>query len=165
MKPNSKKYNYKNSNWKLKRLEVFKRDNNMCTKCKSNKNLQCHHTYYIPGRMLHEYPLQSFLTLCSKCHTDLHKTIKGAKLVIRNKQDILNKIKEEKENGFLLLKKNIDKPIISKVIKTEGKKPKFKKSNNDIQREKNLPKKIKELQERRNRIVVPHWKIDEYRKK
>lgn len=61
--------------WAAKRLEIIRRDWEMCTHCMSTKNLQVHHKRYIPGRMAWEYHgWDSFdlITLCEKCHAEEH---------------------------------------------------------------------------------------------
>lgn len=72
---------YNHPNWKLKRLEVFKRDNYKCRGCDSKIDLQCHHSFYENGRNIWEYPLKSLITMCVKCHTEFHDKIKGKELV------------------------------------------------------------------------------------
>jgi hypothetical protein len=57
--------------WQKKRLEIMSRDGFQCIKCSSKTNtLTVHHFYYISGRMPWEYPSQSMVTLCRKCHVE-----------------------------------------------------------------------------------------------
>jgi len=57
--------------WQKKRLEIMSRDGFQCIKCSSKTNtLTVHHFYYISGRMPWEYPDQSMVTLCRKCHVE-----------------------------------------------------------------------------------------------
>ncbi len=65
----------KDVRWLLKRRVILKRDNYKCTVCGSKENLRVHHTYYSGDYcMPWEYPDDSLLTLCNKCHEDYHKT-------------------------------------------------------------------------------------------
>lgn len=59
--------------WKAKRTEIVNRDKKKCTKCKSVKELNVHHTYYTKGAKAWEYPNESLVTLCRSCHEKLHK--------------------------------------------------------------------------------------------
>lgn len=99
------KFNYSDPIWLAKRQEVFSIDNFKCRECNSEYNLQCHHSYYIHGRELWEYPLSSFVTLCGSCHTAFHKKIRGCNLVIRDRINVDNKIMEEELNGFYIKNK------------------------------------------------------------
>ena len=122
----AKTFNYNCSDWIKKRKEVLKRDNFTCRGCESKNDLQCHHSYYINGRRLWEYPLQSFLTLCRCCHEEFHEKIKGSELVIRTKEAIAQKINEEKLLGFVLVrpKKVVEKPkVLNKPKKNNKTKP------------------------------------------
>jgi len=58
--------------WWLTRKVILIRDNNCCTRCGSDFNLQVHHKYYISGKMAWEYPLDALITLCRKCHEVTH---------------------------------------------------------------------------------------------
>lgn len=164
------KYNhggYTNVLWRGLRLEVFKRDNNTCEKCLSNKELNCHHNYYISGRKLWEYPLSCFSTLCRTCHEEFHKKIKGTQLVIRNKKLLAEKIEEERLNGFIHEVKNIEVKSIKRQPKVKKTKyfSKSKYVKSIIKERKEAKKDQPEtLQQRRSRLVVPQWKIDEYRR-
>lgn len=86
---------YRHKSWLALRKKVFARDNHQCLKCLSKKLLHCHHTYYLPGRSIWEYPLFAFETLCQTCHNEFHKHTAGSKLVIRTKAKIALKIIEE----------------------------------------------------------------------
>lgn len=74
MKQSKEKYQelLLNDKWYEKRAKVFKRDGYKCQHCGVNKNLNCHHTYYVSGKKPWEYPLSALLTLCRECHTGLH---------------------------------------------------------------------------------------------
>ena len=47
-------------------------DFGMCQHCMSSRRLQVHHKYYVEGRMAWEYPLIALITLCDRCHENLH---------------------------------------------------------------------------------------------
>ena len=73
----SKKYNdlLKAPQWKCKRKLILKRDNNRCTVCQKTSGLHVHHTYYYKTFYPPwEYPNDSLLTLCAKCHKEFHET-------------------------------------------------------------------------------------------
>lgn len=78
MKQNKEKYQelLLNDKWHEKRAKVFKRDGYKCQRCGINRNLNCHHTYYVSGKKPWEYPLSALLTLCRECHTGLHSETK-----------------------------------------------------------------------------------------
>ena len=164
-KPKSTKNNnggYKNKEWRDLRLLVFKRDNNTCQTCKANKDLHCHHNYYIVGRKLWEYPLICFSTLCRECHESFHKKTKGSELVIRNKKLLLAKLEEEKLSGFTIERIEFKKQeaiFLKNSKKPKAKKTKYKRAKVELKNDNS-----ETLQHRRNRIIVPQWKIDEYRK-
>lgn len=61
--------------WYSVRKEVLIRDNFTCTKCGSKKKLEVHHKTYKHHHQEHKH-LNDLITLCSKCHTALHKTNK-----------------------------------------------------------------------------------------
>jgi ribosomal protein L31 len=68
--------------WKKRRLQIIKRDNEQCTKCKSKNDLQVHHKIYINGFMAWEYPHQYLITLCKNCHKNLHKKVDAKELIL-----------------------------------------------------------------------------------
>jgi len=67
-RPKSK---YADPRWQRKRLEVMQRDGFACICCKEDKEtLNVHHSYYVAGRDLWEYPTTTLFTLCHKCHKE-----------------------------------------------------------------------------------------------
>jgi len=94
--------------WKSKRASIINRDGNKCCRCnKGNISkfangftyqvigetpsnhlefsdkllcLQVHHTYYVKGNLPWDYPDESLVTLCNRCHTSLHSHILIPKL-------------------------------------------------------------------------------------
>lgn len=62
----------KDKRWFLKKHEILDRDNNECTMCYSARNLQVHHKKYMRGRMPWEYDNKDLITLCERCHANLH---------------------------------------------------------------------------------------------
>lgn len=66
----------KRPEWQRKRLEIMKRDNFTCLRCKDkDESLVVHHSYYISGRDPWMYPDFSLLTLCKSCHDREHENI------------------------------------------------------------------------------------------
>jgi hypothetical protein len=64
---------FKDPRWQKKRLEVMKRDDFTCRSCGDKEStLNVHHTYYEKGNKPWEYPLQSLITRCEKCHEYRH---------------------------------------------------------------------------------------------
>lgn len=118
------KINYNDKRWLNKRQQVLRRDNFKCRGCGTKNELRCHHSYYISGRELWEYPLVSFFTLCEGCHSEFHEKIKGFELVIRDLVKLEEKIKEEISIGFVLKNRNSKK---LNIVKTTNKKHKLKK--------------------------------------
>lgn len=141
--------NYKDRRWISKRSEVFIRDKNKCRACGSKQLLQCHHSYYLSGKELWEYPLNSLFTLCKKCHSRFHRTNKGTLLVINSNNTI-----KQIRNITLIFIKNTPKINPANKNKPKHFKPKKVKDTN----------KPESIQQKRNRIIVPQWKIDEFRK-
>lgn len=58
--------------WKLKRLEIIKRDHHSCFFCHGHVSLEVHHKYYSMDAMAWEYPNDALITLCRSCHEKLH---------------------------------------------------------------------------------------------
>ena len=81
--------------WQKKRQEILKRDHYQCTKCNNSEiysqftmnPLQVHHRFYIiektcpqSNKFIYnlpwDYPEQALITVCKKCHENIHKTQK-----------------------------------------------------------------------------------------
>jgi hypothetical protein len=63
--------------WQRMRLMVFERDDFKCLRCGDDENeLHAHHTYYEKGKNPWNYPIESIVTLCKKCHEQEHIKIK-----------------------------------------------------------------------------------------
>jgi 5-methylcytosine-specific restriction endonuclease McrA len=56
--------------WKHIRAQVLERDNNQCKHCQATHSLHCHHLTY---KRLGDENLRDLITLCSSCHTKIHK--------------------------------------------------------------------------------------------
>lgn len=52
--------------------QIRERDNQFCVFCGSTHNLNVHHINYVKGLKAYEYPKESLITLCEKCHEKLH---------------------------------------------------------------------------------------------
>lgn len=58
--------------WQKKRLEIFERDSWACRYCGDKENtLAIHHTYYSNDLSPWEYPDDSLITVCERCHSCL----------------------------------------------------------------------------------------------
>ncbi|BAY96885.1 hypothetical protein NIES37_08220 [Tolypothrix tenuis PCC 7101] len=62
--------------WRNKRDEILRRDNHSCVLCQQKEFLHIHHTYYLKLTLPWNYPNESLITLCEKCHDKIHKQIK-----------------------------------------------------------------------------------------
>ena len=58
--------------WKNKRIEVFKRDDNLCQECKDKPAEQVHHKTY---ENLYNEPLDDLVSVCKECHTEIHRLL------------------------------------------------------------------------------------------
>ena len=64
----------KDKRWLKKNKRILKRDKYKCTACGSKNHLQVHHTfYYADYPNPWEYPNDSLITLCAKCHREYHE--------------------------------------------------------------------------------------------
>ena len=92
--------------WRWKRLIIFERDGEVCTQCNSNINLHCHHKLYCKGIKAWEYKDEYLITLCGKCHQELHDNNKIP--VYRKWNDIkkfvLPEVKKRIENDVRIKK-------------------------------------------------------------
>lgn len=71
--------------WRALRKEVFARDGGMCVMCKSKENLRAHHISYA-DRLNPDY----LVTLCDKCHEQVHRYTKNFKTALRHDGSELN---------------------------------------------------------------------------
>lgn len=112
---------YKSQEWSYLRNKVFARDDNKCTECGDNKNLQCHHRFYLGERVAWDYPLSCFKTLCTICHNKLHKSINIKTLVFKNIQLLPNKEDIDDVIFYDATKPNLDKfyEKRDKIIKSD----------------------------------------------
>ena len=68
--------------WKARRLEILKRDNERCKICNSNNDLQVHHRQYHfmvtknQFKLPWEYQDHLLITLCEGCHKRGHSKFK-----------------------------------------------------------------------------------------
>ena len=69
----STKEQYEHPNWRRKSNEILERDNYTCRCCKSEvTQLHVHHLYYEKGLHVWEYDNEALITLCKKCHSEIH---------------------------------------------------------------------------------------------
>ena len=55
--------------WKNLRTDVFKRDNNICKVCNSNKATEVHHLTYLN---IFNEKLSDLISICRSCHKEIH---------------------------------------------------------------------------------------------
>lgn len=70
-----KKYSEKlrDPRWQRTRLNVWDRAGDACECCgNGTRTLEVHHTYYERGMDPWEYPLESLMLLCDRCHDEWH---------------------------------------------------------------------------------------------
>lgn len=58
--------------WKAYRDFIFIVRDKKCEVCGKRKNLQIHHTKYIPNRYAWEYLPNDVMVLCHNCHRNIH---------------------------------------------------------------------------------------------
>lgn len=95
------KKNYKEKlldpRWQRKRLEIFERDEWMCTGCiRGDKTLHVHHLDYLPNRDPWDYPNEYLITLCEDCHASITDFLPAAT------KDIISQLKIKCKNQFNL---------------------------------------------------------------
>lgn len=162
----------KSPQWIIKRNRVKKRDKHKCVKCKSNKNLHIHHTYYLKDKMPWQVPDECLITLCEVCHEKEHKgkpilsfmRVKPPKTEvtplpkIKIKKDKPEKLKKMRLYRYIALKsktikkvfdKTTDRRDISKLAGEVG--GILKGFDNKIAAEKWLKEKDKKLTKRQRR--------------
>lgn len=61
----------KTDEWAIKRAIILDRDK-VCTKCSVDSRLRIHHLRYIEGRKAWEYEDNDLITVCDKCHLEIH---------------------------------------------------------------------------------------------
>lgn len=101
--------------WKERRLAILKKDGFRCVKCSSKTHLQVHHKYYENGKMAWEYPDKCLITLCSKCHKNIHE-VKPIKIknppsltTAQKVSNRINKMKKSLPKKDRLLQERYDK--------------------------------------------------------
>jgi len=121
--------------WNTKRKKILKRDKYKCTICKGKKNLEVHHTFYY-DKFINpwNYPNKSLITLCNKCHSELHERfsveIKSYQQTIKKKSHLKRSLKKKKKGrslikiqskqGIKAKKKNGDIILIPNKIQLPG---------------------------------------------
>jgi 5-methylcytosine-specific restriction endonuclease McrA len=75
--------------WQIKRTKILTRDNNECQNhnCKHKEDhrvlVEVHHLYYIDNTLAWDYPDDTLISLCSKCHSDEQNRPKEEQYLIR----------------------------------------------------------------------------------
>ena len=75
VKEQVKRHDRSSKNYRHWKKEVFKRDNNTCIKCKSNKKIEAHHIIRWVDSISLRYEVSNGATLCSKCHKKEHRKL------------------------------------------------------------------------------------------
>lgn len=60
--------------WRIQRTSCLQRDNNTCQECGAQDGLEVHH--WEPYRFCFDNSLDNLVTLCAKCHRDMHEKYK-----------------------------------------------------------------------------------------
>ena len=66
--------------WHLKRAVILDRDGFKCTCCGNKIGLNVHHKKYSDKLAVWEYPNEYLVTLCYKCHKELHENTRVSDL-------------------------------------------------------------------------------------
>lgn len=112
-----KKY-LKSDYWKDIKEQVHKRDNYKCRLCNSENNLQVHHKTY---EFLGNENLEELITLCKKCHFNIHKIGDSINYTTYQRYSEYNRVLQQKEQEDIIFSKfvyvNIDKfiPILKNI--------------------------------------------------
>lgn len=76
---------YKHPQWQRVRLQVMQLAGFKCQMCGADdETLNVHHKTYIKGRLIWEYELDNFESLCNCCHEDAHKAKDRIMAVMRS---------------------------------------------------------------------------------
>ena len=59
--------------WRERRQQIIKRDDQRCNNCKNKELLEVHHYYYVRNWLPWQYPDDALVTFCAKCHENYHK--------------------------------------------------------------------------------------------
>lgn len=62
--------------WRAKREEVMRLKGHVCQVCGSTDMINIHHSYYMTGSFIWEYPAKDMFVLCEKCHKAIHDVYK-----------------------------------------------------------------------------------------
>ena len=110
----------RNKRWFTKRDKIIERDNHKCTVCGSSNNLCVHHTFYWSNKFAKawEYPDNSLITVCSKCHEEYHLNCETPKKEFVKKKIVKKKIKKKPQKSKR--QKMIDK-LLPEALKAEKK--------------------------------------------
>lgn len=107
---NKKEYSeyLKNPKWQKKRLEILSRDNFSCVVCgngiDTDTQVHVHHLSYRKGCMPWEYDNSNYVTLCEKCHSDVHSN----KLKLCSPKN--KKTKTDNKTRYVFYKKLLSDP-------------------------------------------------------
>jgi 5-methylcytosine-specific restriction endonuclease McrA len=94
--------------WKSKRLKILQRDNFSCTQCGNKKDLQVHHKKYDKNKLAWEYTNNNLITLCIKCHTELHNSRHISTFFKKNNKNVQKKLTRDEKLRLSLSKKDYE---------------------------------------------------------
>lgn len=69
--------------WKNKRAEILLRDHEKCKICGCCNNLQVHHVYSLDSNPELKLENSNLITLCDRCHHDVHNQVYGTIYLIK----------------------------------------------------------------------------------
>lgn len=102
--------------WKNIREEILERDGHKCKLCGSTENLRVHHKSY-ECLYEEECAMQDLITLCEKCHGELHDFLnsevaqKTKKAIYELRQEYYEKLKNDIQQIII---DNFGKPLLEK---------------------------------------------------
>ena len=90
----------KDPRWINRAKEIKEWDRESCQLCGSHENLQVHHLYYDKDKEVWQYGDRALVTLCDKCHEEIHKCDKHFYEYLN---DLLHKLGEDGVTKFMVL--------------------------------------------------------------
>src|SRR5574343_340470 len=73
----------KDPRWQKRRLLLLESAGFKCESCgDTEETLHVHHVYYEKDRDPWDYPIEAYLTLCSKCHKKWHNIKEGIDMAL-----------------------------------------------------------------------------------
>jgi hypothetical protein len=114
--------------WIRKRDKILKRDKHTCTCCGDKRNLQVHHTYYLSSSPPPwQYPDESLLTVCERCHKKYH--YEHEHVILKTHLSYKSKHKKKRQSLKVTLKKDIPP---NETLAEKARRRNTEKSNNSL---------------------------------